>query len=106
MVVGTPDMDDIIETTGGGVGGFHTRSPTPDLENIELHHCFSWNTVSLPILMLKTKPQCDGIKRWSGNEGTVLMKGQALVRGVEGQRLSPLDFLQFAVPGQSNKVPT
>lgn len=34
------------------------------------------------------------------------MKGQALVRGVEGQYLSPLDFLQFTVPGQSNKVPT
>lgn len=63
MVVGTPDMDDIIETTGGGMDGFHARSSTPDLENTELHHCFSWNTVSLPILMLKTNPQCDSIKR-------------------------------------------
>lgn len=95
MVV-TPDMGNIMGTIGrgGGGGGF----PTPDLENAELHHHFSQDTTPLPKLIHSlTTLRGGNFLRQPGNEGAVLVNELALGRSIEGEYLSPLNFLPSPV---------
>jgi hypothetical protein len=53
---GTPDRDNITRTIGRGVGGPDAHCPTPDLENVELHHCSSQRVRPPSKLTLKANP--------------------------------------------------